>query len=77
MRKSGISYLILSEKERTKMRVKFWFIRKSFDGMQRELAELVEPVVVKKSERAALLEWDIPGRGGFRRWVPMAAIEAV
>ena len=57
-------------------RVKYWFIRKEFEGLQKEFAQLVEPVVLKKSEKAFLLEWNVPQRGGFRRWVPKAAIEA-
>lgn len=55
--------------------VKYWFIRKAFEGMQKEFAQLVEPVVLKKSEKAFLLEWNVPGRGAFRSWVPKAAVE--
>ena len=57
------------------MTVKYWFIRKAFDGLQKEFAQLVEPTVVRKTEKAFLLEWNVPGRGGFRAWVPCSAVE--
>lgn len=58
------------------MTVKYWFLRKQFEGRQKEDAQLFEPVAVKKSEKALLLEWNIPGRGAFRCWVPKTAIES-
>ncbi len=58
------------------MTVKYWFIRKTFEGLQKEFAQMVEPVMIRKSEKALLLEWNVPGRGSFRRWVPKAAVEA-
>ncbi len=57
------------------MTIKCWYAKKEFDGMQRELALLYEPKAIRKTEKAVLLEWDIPGRGGFRRWAPKTAIE--
>lgn len=47
------------------MIVKHWFIRKQFEGLQKEFAQLYEPVILRKSEKAFLLEWNIPGRGSF------------
>ncbi len=58
------------------MIVKHWFIRKQFEGLQKEFAQLYEPVILRKSEKAFLLEWNIPGRGAFRCWAPKAAVEA-
>lgn len=57
-------------------KVKYWYIRKQFEGLQKEFAQLIEPEILKKSEKAFLLEWNVPGRGAFRRWVPKAAVEA-
>lgn len=57
------------------MAVKYWFIRKAFDGQQKQDAMLFEPKIIKKSEKGVLLEWDIPGRGSFRSWAPLSAVE--
>lgn len=58
------------------MAVKYWFIRKAFDGLQKEFAMLYEPKIIKQTAKGVLLEWDIPGRGSFRTWAPLNAIEA-
>ncbi|MBR3610029.1 MAG: hypothetical protein IKL57_01005 [Oscillospiraceae bacterium] len=58
------------------MKVKYWFIRKQFEGLQKEFAQLIEPIVIRKSEKALLLEWNVPERGAFRCWVPKTAVEA-
>ena len=58
------------------MGVEYWFIRKAFDGMQKEFAMLYEPKILKKSDKGVLLEWDIPGRGSFRTWAPLKAVKA-
>ena len=58
------------------MTVKYWFLKKHFEGKQKEDAQLFEPSVIRKSDKAYLLEWDIPNRGSFRAWVPVAAVEA-
>ncbi len=58
------------------MAVQYWFIRKAFDGRQREDAMLYEPKVIKKTSKGVLLEWDIPGRGSFRTWAPLKAVVA-
>ena len=57
------------------VKVKYWFIRKAFEGLQKEFAMMVEPVVLRKTEKGVLLEWDVPGRGSFRTWAPLAAVE--
>lgn len=64
-----------AKKELLKMAVKYWFIRKAFDGQQKQDAMLFEPKIIKKSEKGVLLEWDIPGRGSFRSWAPLSAVE--
>lgn len=58
------------------MIVKFWFIQKQFEGLQKELAQMYEPEVIRKTEKGFLLEWNIPGRGSFRSWAPKGACEA-
>lgn len=57
------------------VQVKDWFIRHEFDTLQREYARMVVPEIVRKTEKAFLLEWNVPNRGGFRRWVPISATE--
>ena len=56
------------------MKISYWFAKKEFDGAQREFALLYEPTVLKKTEKAVFLEWNIPGRGGFRCWAPKTAV---
>ena len=58
------------------MTVEYWFIKKVFEGMQKEFAMLYEPKVIRKTEKGVLLEWDIPGRGSFRTWAPLSAVKA-
>lgn len=55
--------------------VKYWFIKKAFEGLQKEFAMLYEPKIIKQSAKGVLLEWDIPERGSFRTWAPIAAVE--
>lgn len=57
------------------MAVKYWFLKKKFDGQQKQDAMLYEPKIIRQSAKGVLLEWDIPGRGGFRTWAPLSAIE--
>ena len=58
------------------MTVEYWFIKKVFEGMQKEFAMLYEPKAIRKTEKGVLLEWDIPGRGSFRTWAPLSAVKA-
>ncbi len=57
-------------------KVKYWFLRKQCEGLQKEFAMLYEPKIIKQSAKGVLLEWDIPQRGSFRTWAPLKAVKA-
>ena len=57
------------------MVIEYWFLKKQFEGRQREDAQLFEPQIIRKSDKAFLMEWDIPMRGSFRCWVPKKAVK--